>query len=184
MGALPARLPRVPQAVAARSILQIRGLERQRPPSPAPTIQFSFSFDYELVLDYLYSYSYSEQWDFLAAVADGEPEIVVTGDVELYSQVTVDFSARISSDTGDRAIDGRASTRLFYVTGELTLDGLVLRNGLADGTSSPSTHGGAAYVASGGSLELRNCTLVSNRAWNSGGLARGGGIYAVGGLIE
>ncbi|KAH8053536.1 hypothetical protein JL722_9378 [Aureococcus anophagefferens] len=114
----------------------------------------------------------------------GSPEIQISGDVELYSQLAVDYTARISSDTGDRAIDGDGFTRLFYVTGHLMLDGLVLKNGLADDSSSPSIHGGAAYVASGGSLALRNCTLVSNRASRSdpSGVANGGGIYAAGSL--
>ncbi|KAK7237897.1 hypothetical protein SO694_00022474 [Aureococcus anophagefferens] len=151
--------------------------------TPLPTpLDASYSYEYELLLEY--SYSYGEQRDLVAALADAQPEIQISGDVELYSQLAVDYTARISSDTGDRAIDGDGFTRLFYVTGHLTLDGLVLKNGLADDSSSPSIHGGAAYVASGGSLALHNCTLVSNRALRSdpGGVANGGGIYAAGSL--
>ncbi|KAK7242221.1 hypothetical protein SO694_00013265 [Aureococcus anophagefferens] len=128
------------------------------PPTSTPTpLDASYSYEYELEL-LEYSYSYGEQRDLLA----------------------VDYTARISSDTGDRAIDGGGFTRLFYVTGHLTLDGLVLKNGLADDSSSPSIHGGAAYVASGGSLALRNCTLVSNRASRSdpGGVANGAGGWS------
>ncbi|KAH8067006.1 hypothetical protein JL720_12515 [Aureococcus anophagefferens] len=66
--------------------------------------------EYELLLEY--SYSYGEQRDLVAALADAQPEIQISGDVELYSQLAVDYTADLLGhrDPRSAATASRASS--------------------------------------------------------------------------
>lgn len=84
-------------------------------------------------------------------------------------------------------IDGTqtaAEFRIFLVggTGNLSLNGVTVSNGCADGnpSSDPAAHGGGLYVRSGGTVTITNSTFSNNTArYFGGGLNNGGGTLTI-----
>ncbi len=99
----------------------------------------------------------------------------------------------ITGPSGDNGIilerSGNDPFRLFFVTnpGDLTVNYLTFENGLAQGGNGGSTNAaggggaaglGGAFLNSGGTLNINNCTLFNNHAVGGYG---GGGSNAAGG---
>jgi CSLREA domain-containing protein len=118
------------------------------------------------------------------------------GDLDITKSVTIVGAAR-QPGAGATTIDGNGTDRILDVAGgTVTLRGVELRNG------HPATgDGGAARVAAGASLVLRDSAIHGNTAERGGGIAsdgtldvatsalygnqstqRGGGIYTTGSL--
>jgi CSLREA domain-containing protein len=69
--------------------------------------------------------------------------------------------------------------RIFEVKsgGDLTLDGVTVMHGCADGSGNPALDGGGIYVASGGKIRIANSTIALNSAVFGGGIRnRGTGL--------
>ena len=86
-------------------------------------------------------------------------------------QLIVDHTVSIVDESKSIVIDADCSNRIFDATGTttcLTIDGLTLKNGVAD-------YGGAirVYDNKSGSLTIRNTTFLSNAA-----TSQGGAVYA------
>lgn len=96
------------------------------------------------------------------------------------SQITINGASRSSAGAITTTIErgGNApSFRIFHVsaTGNLSLDRLIIRNGLCDS-------GGGGILNDGGKLRLNNSTVADNGASGIGVGGSGGGIYNLGSL--
>ncbi len=95
----------------------------------------------------------------------GATIVLTSGQLLLTKNLTLDASAL----TNGIAINGNASSRLFYVTNGVTavFNSLTITNGLAAG-GFPSGYGGGIY--NDGALTLSNCTLAANTGFAGGAL--------------
>jgi hypothetical protein len=68
--------------------------------------------------------------------------------------------------------------RIFEVKsgGDLTLDGVTVMHGCADGSGNPALDGGGIYVASGGKIRIANSTIALNSAAFGGGIRNRGTV--------
>jgi hypothetical protein len=140
-------------------------------PSTAPTVTFaptSSAVDtYGRLLSLLQSFATMQ---VQAASAIFEFEAAITIGSGQYGVIT--------GTAGSSIFDGRGSKRLFVVKdgAELTLRGLVLRNGRATATDEDAGEGGALLILNGAHVKLANCRVTGSVAEkNGGGLALSGG---------
>jgi len=94
----------------------------------------------------------------------------------------------LSGEIGDPGTTIDNSYHVIALAGNVTLDGLTIRDGRASCSTygstpgyyvfKPDDNGGGIYGAGTGNL-MRNCRIIHNSAWN-----RGGGIYENGGTIQ
>jgi hypothetical protein len=122
--------------------------------------------------------------------------------------VTIDHSMTLTSSNGPEStvLDCENTTRGIAVTASATVDGLTIKNGIANGGSYPATCGGGISVewsdvritncvitsceanASGGGIhvslgltgiEVINCLIVQNTAQNGGGLLSDNAVVTI-----
>nr|WP_314781897.1 hypothetical protein [uncultured Treponema sp.] len=77
----------------------------------------------------------------------------------------------------NKDVSGKPRHRIFNVGGELKLQNLTLKGGMALDTYPPNNSGGGIYVYESGKAELNNCLIADCEARQVGG-----GIYSEGGL--
>ena len=109
----------------------------------------------------------------LAIVNDGDTiEFAVTGTIGLTSgELLVTNSITISGPgAANLAVNGNANGRLFHVASGITvtISGLTITNGNANGQSYPDDSGGGVYNDHANAT-LSNCTITGNSAFTFGG---------------
>ena len=112
----------------------------------------------------------------LAIATDGdEITFAVTGTIGLTSgELPVNHSISISGPGAvNLAVNGNAKSRVFHISSgtTVTISGLTITNGNANGQSYPDDSGGGVYNDHANGT-LSNCTITNNQA-----VTFGGGIY-------
>lgn len=96
------------------------------------------------------------------------------------SQITILGNGAANTVVQANAAANTATYRVFEVNGagNLTLDGLTVRNGRCNGSCATSLNIGGGILVQNGALAVTNSALSNNNAVN------GGGIYIVGGTAD
>ena len=114
--------------------------------------------------------------DALAAVAEGDAiyfDAALSGQaITLNGELLVDKSVHISGLGADQlAVSGNDASRVFHIAPgtTVTISGLTIRNGLAEGSSVSDKSGGGIYNNQA-TLTLADTTVSSNYAGTGGGI--------------
>jgi len=126
----------------------------------------------------------------------GDNTTTVNDDIVFDADYTITLNSQLPDITSTMTITGNgagstiiqanaapntATHRVFYVGGDLTLDGVTVRNGrCVVGCAHDAYSGGGIYVATSSSLHVMNSAISSNEARGSTGSV-GGGIFAASG---
>lgn len=104
------------------------------------------------------------------------------GELNITSPIIINGNGAANAIIQANANPNTATWRVFEVsnTGNLTLDGVTVRNGRCDGSCPTATNQGGGIYVNGGGLTVTNSTLSGNRTSGTGG---GGGIYNNGGTV-
>ena len=108
------------------------------------------------------------------------------GAISVTTSLTIKGSGLAPVLNANKNIDGKPEHRIFTVEngGELTLENITLKGGMATGGSLEEKFGGGIFVKAGGKAKLKNCTIKKCEADKfGGGICSEGELTLDGGTI-